>query len=1187
MAGAPALAEKIDSFEDGTKDAVVDLKAPECSEVINITLPAECYVIRATLNVSNLILGYSSPGFPEPVQIFLDDSMLWEFNGTGYGALGRQDRFINGSTEWRSGFGAGGGENGTKVRLPKRAAIQNATLAAESSGPVVFEEWANFTGERPSERYGQSVSGAGDVNRDGYDDVIVGSPMNQAMLTAGRAFLYFGGPRTNNLPNVTLTGQGPDDEFGYSVSDAGDVNNDSYPDVIVGAPENDAGGSGAGRAYIFYGGASMDNTPDVILTGTAQTDRFGYSVSGAGDLNGDGYDDVVVGAPFSNAGGRFAGKVHVFFGAKKMGTTANVTITGTFDYEEIGRSVSSAGDVNNDGYDDLIIGLNDNTYGTNCGAMHIYHGGASMDNIVDVNITGTAKGDDFGRQVSCAGDVNNDGYSDVIVGAMDDDSGGINAGAAHVFFGGNQMNSTTDVKLVGSAEADYFGFAVSGAGDLNRDGFDDVVVGAYYNDASGPRSGQAYVYYGGAAMDNVTDLKLDGPLTDDNFGWAVSGAGDMDNDGYGDIIVGAPKNDAGGYDTGTAFVHRAHPAIRDPSVSLGPIAIWSKHGYINGTNLSRDFGPELNDLLRKTAPSGSDGYGNSYADLSLRAAASSCGNLTIARLEIIYTFETTLPEFTDRLNQFISSHKAEKDAAGNLKVGLRTSSKTPGKLMLDDLSIAVDRAPALREPIPDRTMPEDSADPEVLDLYDYFVDDYDAADRLSFSLVSATNASMVKVEIVGNRYLSADALEGEGNDNWTGEVALVVEAADHRALKTVSNPFRLVVENENDAPVITSQPALRAVGGQEYIYQATAADGDNDTLTYGLFRKPGNMTIDSATGLVRWIPSRGGAYDATVTASDGVLTCYQDFRITVPNRPPRTTAGAAPTAYVLEPYALNITAADDDQDPLVFSLLSNIEGMTIDPRSGRLAWVPSQPGVYYAAIRISDGTDDADCQLNITVLQRNRPPKIYSTPATSATVGLVYAYDANATDIDGDLLSFIAVEIPSGMSFDNATGRMTWTPAATGNFWARLKVVDGRGGEGLQEFVISVKARERSTLEFTAPAEGGTVAGALAVSGKAHPGTLPVVQVQIRVDAGDWVNATGNGTWSYMLDTTKLKNGKHTLQARAYDGMDYSDIANRTITVDNQKAAGKGFVPGFTMIVVPMAVAAALVMIGRRRRTGG
>ena len=170
------------------------------------------------------------------------------------------------------------------------------------------------------------------------------------------------------------------------------------------------------------------------------------------------------------------------------------------------------------------------------------------------------------------------------------------------------------------------------------------------------------------------------------------------------------------------------------------------------------------------------------------------------------------------------------------------------------------------------------------------------------------------------------------------------------------------------------------------------------------------------------------------------------------------------------------------------------------------------------------------------------------------------------------------------MRGESANGKVSWTPVAAGNFSVVLKVTDAKGAEALQEFTIVVSERVKAKLEISAPSEGQKVRGKVVVVGTAGKGSLEVVGVQIRIDDGGWTNASGTDNWRYSLDTIRLKNGEHVIWARAYDGMDYSDAMNRTITVDNPKAAGKGFIPGLEASMMVIAMAAILIIGNKKRR---
>ena len=277
-------------------------------------------------------------------------------------------------------------------------------------------------------------------------------------------------------PSFTLANETADNaQFGTSVASAGDVNGDGYADVIAGASNK-----GNGVAYVFYGSASgLHTTPDVTLNNeTGSMVYFGYSVASAGDVNGDGYADVIVGA----YGNDNHGMAYIFYGsASGLHTTPDVTITETESNAMLGLSVSSAGDVNGDGYADVIVGAPyHNNGGSHCGLAYIFYGGSSMDATPDVTLNNETESSAwFGGSVSSAGDVNGDGYADVIVGASSEDNGGLNCGRAYIYYGGSSMDAAPDVTL--NNETTYFGefgSSVSSAGDVNNDGYSDVIVAA-------------------------------------------------------------------------------------------------------------------------------------------------------------------------------------------------------------------------------------------------------------------------------------------------------------------------------------------------------------------------------------------------------------------------------------------------------------------------------------------------------------------------------------------------------------------------------------------------------------------------------------------------------------------------------------------------------------------------------------
>jgi hypothetical protein len=298
--------------------------------------------------------------------------------------------------------------------------------------------------------------------------MIVGAPNNDANgVNAGRAYIYFGGFPMDTTADVVLTGEAPWDRFGASVAFSGDVNGDGYGDVIIGA--HGSGAPATGRAYIYFGGALMDTTADVILLGESVGDVFGASVSSAGDVNGDDTSDVIIGAGENDSNGNNAGRAYIYYGGASMDTTADVVITGETAWDWFGADVSWVGDVNGDDTSDVIVGA-PASLGIGPGRSYIYFGGASMDTVPDVVLNGSITDSTFGNDVSSAGDVDGDSISDVLVGAP-------SAGRGYLYLGGVSMDTIPDVTLWGDP-SNIYGRAVAPAGDVNGDGYSDVIVGA-------------------------------------------------------------------------------------------------------------------------------------------------------------------------------------------------------------------------------------------------------------------------------------------------------------------------------------------------------------------------------------------------------------------------------------------------------------------------------------------------------------------------------------------------------------------------------------------------------------------------------------------------------------------------------------------------------------------------------------
>lgn len=456
-----------------------------------------------------------------------------------------------------------------------------------------------LTGEGVGNFVGKSVSSAGDINGDGYDDVLVGSnQFSQAIgETPGVAYIVYGKASQtdaftglNGLSAVAgaqiSVAAGA---FAASVGAAGDVNGDGFDDIIVGrtAVNNDAGAS-----YVIFGkkaGLGTDLNVSALngkngfqIKGATADDSSGFSVNSAGDINGDGFADLIIGA--INAETDQRGASYIVFG-KQSGFAATIDLgkldgkngfklTGANPLDLNGTSVSSAGDVNGDGLSDFLVGAKGAS--GNGGATYLVFGKetgfastldlSKLDGKTGVKINGAGGS---GKSVASAGDVNGDGFDDIVIGAPYANSG---AGVVHVIFGKKEafaanvstafLNGKNGFTIEAETANDYAGFSVSSAGDVNGDGFDDVLIGA--RDAADSYAGRSYVVFGKAAgfpafiqlanLDGNNGFKINGANDFDRSGVSVSAAGDVNRDGFADLIIGAADSDANGADSGAAHV---------------------------------------------------------------------------------------------------------------------------------------------------------------------------------------------------------------------------------------------------------------------------------------------------------------------------------------------------------------------------------------------------------------------------------------------------------------------------------------------------------------------------------------------------------------------------------------------------------------------------------------------------------
>jgi len=479
-------------------------------------------------------------------------------------------------------------------------------------------------GNIPLLHLGYFLPDAGDVNGDGYSDLVLSADgYSSPQTNEGAVFIYHGAAdMLADESDGQYDAQQLGSSLGWTCASAGDVNGDGRADLVAGAPWYDIGGQFVGRVHVFHGSSGpFLSSPDWTAEGSSASDRIGWWQASAGDVNGDGFGDLVVGVPNHSNGQSNEGRVDVYHGSSSgLPSEPDWSFESDLVDAGFGGQVASAGDVNGDGYGDLIVGARGYTNGESSeGRAYVFFGSPhGLSETPGWTFESDFVNAGLGGAVAGAGDVNGDGFADIIVGAPGYANGHYEEGAAYGFQGSaTGLPEVPNWFIETNRQWTGYGFSVAAIGDVNGDGYGDVIVGAPRDSNPESSEGRAYIYHGSSSgLSTIADRVLERNQASSAFGWAVAGAGDVNGDGFADVVVGAPD-----YPSGALQLGRAELFLGSP-VGVGAQPAWS----IVGPAGPAQVGHSVANL--------GDHNGDGFSDVAVGIPTSSSGLLYSGSVEL-------------------------------------------------------------------------------------------------------------------------------------------------------------------------------------------------------------------------------------------------------------------------------------------------------------------------------------------------------------------------------------------------------------------------------------------------------------------------------------------------------------------------------------------------------------------------
>ena len=878
-------------------------------------------------------------------------------------------------------------------------------------------------------------------------------------------------PLINNLNNskISFIGENTNDEAGSPIVNIGDVNGDDYDDFLISAIFNSDNGFWSGKIYLFFGKSSgwkintSLNAANVSFIGEHAYDVAGSSISGVGDVNGDGFDDFLIGAPGNSDNGKGAGKTYLFFGkatgwkSNTMLSEADVIFLGEKSNDCSGWSIASAGDVNADGYNDFLIGANGNCQGqgSNNGTTYLVLGKSTgwnkNNNLInaDASFIGEEPLDRAGISVTGTGDVNKDGYDDFLIGADMNSQSGYHSGKSYLIFGkrnGWSRNISLhqiNVSFLGSNVNDQSGDRLAGGGDVNRDGYADILIGAW---TKTNYTGCVYLIFGkskGWAKDvnlSTADSSFCGENILNAFGQSFSNNGDINGDGYDDIIIGAFMNSS---NMGQSYLF------------FGKSNNWTKNMNLSQADTTF-IGEHANDYSGVSVSNSGDYNGDGHEDILIGADWNSDTGYKAGKTYLLFLNINSKPKSISSVGAYdktystkISSSKINEsvyiqlngtdgnsstqdiaqvnikskisDSRGFILKLFETGSNTGiyrGNFSIKEISHETSKE--IRAMLGEQIIISSLDDPSknVTILVDGPIFIYPNITQLNALEDAKFNIHFWVPNLIGGEWnFSANAnwllldnvnhnISGIPNNKDVGTYDIVIKIKI--STYTFKKNYSLIVINI--PPKILTKDIINILQDQEYYSHYFCDDDKQGIITWHLKTDASWLNLNRTTGILKGKPliQNLGSYWINISVDDGNDGWdYHNFTLTVNKKIIGLiiTTIDVDIAYKNKLYYVkyNVSGINSASKSLFWSLNINASWLEINSTSGELFGTPSQKdiGQYLIIVTVRDNIGDEDNhKFNLTVVDINEPPILFPIGNQTLEQNENFKLHINAIDED-------------------------------------------------------------------------------------------------------------------------------------------------------------------------------------------